>query len=567
MNEFSSADTLVFPGSVPNRTAGRRSAQAGLISDLQGMAASMGEVDPRAAGRLRDLAESLGSERGRQRWTDVDLRQAFNTERLAIAYAVRREGGYAPASIEMADRLRNILVLFPILLTWAALAEASAAYRRFIDRHPDQSAQPFLLLWQRGFGGEASRFAPSFSTVALIDAAIILAIILLTIYAHGRREGQEDVIASTASSVQTDLENILAEATVALASDRSSRPARLTESVERLADRFERSSQELLTQLQVEHDRLESLASRRDKEFADFGMFASGMRAGADEMHRLLVDLRQVSTSLETTLEDLTSEIGASSEQQRSLLTAVGNLERLTSSSIQSDQSATRQLAAAAVSLADASDKALSGAETAAQAGRTASEAVRGISAIANAIAESQSRVESAMSTGTEANSRLAEALRTNTSSAQATARTLNDIGAVFGRFRDEFDRIGQQSAQQGTALNNLLNQQAEIARDISTVTKELGAVGMTTAQRQREVSQDLTHLMQRLDGLANSLSRLSQQVPSTEALQQAFANALRGTATRQELSRGGTVVASDETDEPERAPGSPGFWSRTPRS
>ena len=535
------------------------------------MAASMGEVDPRAASRMRDLAESLGTERGRQRWTDVDLRQAFNTERLALAYAVRREGGYAPSTIELADRLRNILVLFPILLTWAALAEASSAYQRYIAKHPDQAAQPFLLLWQKGFGGEASRFAPTFSTVALIDAAIILAIILLTVYAHGRRESQEDVIASTASTVQTDLENILAEATVALASDRSSRPARLTDSVERLADRFERSSQELLTQLQVEHDRLESLASRRDKEFSDFGMFASGMRAGADEMHRLLVDLRQVSTSLETTLEDLTSEIGAASEQQRSLLTAVSNLERLTSSSIQSDQAATRQLAAAAVSLADASDKALSGAETAAQAGRTASEAVRGISTIASTIAESQSRVEAAMSSGTEANSRLAEALRTNTSTAQATARTLNDIGAVFGRFRDEFDRIGQQSAQQSAALNNLLTQQADIARDISTVAKELGSVGMTTAQRQREVSQDLTHLMQRLDGLANSLSRMSQQVPSTDALQQAFANALRGASTRQALSRDAGYTPAgggDEEDEqPERTPGTPGFWSRQSRS
>ena len=107
----------------------------------------------------------MTTEHGRHRWADVDLRRAFNTDRLSHVYAVRREGGYAPQSIEFADKVRNVLVLMPILLTWAALAEASRAYRAFIDANPDQNDQPFMLLWQRGFGGEASPFSPSFSTV------------------------------------------------------------------------------------------------------------------------------------------------------------------------------------------------------------------------------------------------------------------------------------------------------------------------------------------------------------------------------------------------------------------
>ena len=72
----------------------------------------------------------------------------------------------------------------------------------------------------------------------------------------------------------------------------------LARSVERLAERFEHNSQELIARLRVEHDRLEAIAGRREKEFADFGVFASGMRAGAEETHRLLIELRQVSTSL-----------------------------------------------------------------------------------------------------------------------------------------------------------------------------------------------------------------------------------------------------------------------------
>ena len=316
--------------------------------DLQRMAETLQEVDPRAAERMRSLARAVVTDEGRQRWAEVDLRRAFNTERLAYASALEHEGGYAHSTIAGADRLRNVLVLVPILLTWFALAEASKAYNAFLAQNPDEVRQPFLLLWERGFGGFASPFAPSFSTVALIDAVLIALIIGLTLYSHGRRESREEKIDQTAERFQADLDNVLAEASVALAVDRGSRPALLAQGVERLVGRFEQSSQELLTRLRVEHDRLEQLAARREREFSDFGVFASGMRAGAEETHRLLVELRQVSSGLQTALEDLTAEASSSVEQGRTLLRAVQGLEQLTAANVQSDQTLTRQIGNAA---------------------------------------------------------------------------------------------------------------------------------------------------------------------------------------------------------------------------
>lgn len=535
---------------------------ANISTEIRGIAASLAEVDPRSSARLRDLGNALMTDAGRQRWSDVDLSRAFNTDRLSYVYALRREGGFAPASIEVADKIRNVLVLVPIVLTWAALAEAAISYNRYIAENPEEAATPFLLLWQRGFGNESGFLSTTFSTVAMIDAVIIIVMILLTLYTHGRREKQEDLISDTSAAFQAEFDNVLAEATVILAGDRSNRPAQLTDSVERLADRFERSSQELLTQLQVEHDRLEHLASRREKEFADFGMFATGMRSGAEEMHRLLVDLRQVSSGLETALEDLSSEVSGAGDQQRSLLAAVTNLERMTSSSIQSDQAVTRQLSRAANNLAETADKAMSGAETAAQAGRVASDAVRGIGEVVRQLGESQDRVEKALAGDMEANGRLAEALRSSTSSAQTTTRTLNDIGAGLARIREEFDRLGSQTGQNAAALNAVLAQQADIAKDISQVARELGSVGLNTAQRQREVNQDLQHLIQRLDGLANTLNRLVQQAPNSDNLQQAFTTALRS-----ELGRPAATAVSSSDPGADDDGRSRGAWSRTPRT
>lgn len=524
----------------PPQATHRMSAPAPEVADqIDGIAASLAEVDARSSRRLRELGHALTTESGRQRWSDVDLRRAFNTDRLSFAYALRREGGYASNAIEVADKVRNVLVLVPILLTWAALGEAAESYSRYITENPDEAGQPFLLLWQQGFGGDTSWLSPTFSTVALLDAGIIIVIILLTLYAHGRRERQEDTVADTAAEFQADFDNALAEATVLLATDKSSRPVQLADSVERLADNFQSNSQALLNQLQVEHDRLDYLATRREKEFSDFGVFASGMRAGAEEMHRLLVDLREVSSGLERALEDLASEVSASGDQQRTLLTAVTNLERMTSSSIQSDQAVSRHMSTAANQLSETAEKAITGAENAAQAGRVAVDAVHGISQIAREISDSQARVDQALSSQTDSTSTLAESLRASTAGSQSTARSLTDIGTALVKLRDEFERLGSQSTQQASALNGLLAQQADIARDVSQVVREIGASGMTTAQRQREVNQDLQHLLQRLDGLASSLNRLVQQAPNVENLQQAFATALRT-----ELSR--TPAASD---------------------
>lgn len=485
-----------------------------LTAELSGMAASLGGIDPRASERLSDLAVSIGSDDGRLRWADVDLRRAFNTEYLAHAYAVRREGGYTPKSVDQADKIRNVLVLVPILLTWFALFESSRAYSSYIDKHPEDIRLPFLLLWQRGFGGEGGVISPTFSTVAILDAIIIGTIIALTFYSHGRREDHEDSISSTALQFQAELDNVLAEATVALAPDRAGRPAMLARSVDRMADRFEVNSQEMLTRLKVEHDRLEAISQRREKEFSDFGVFASGMRAGAEETHRLLLDLRQVSTGLQHALEDLTNEVGVAGDQQRSLFMAVSSLERLVATGIQSDHGVTRQLADAARALAEAADKSLAGAEASSQAGRVATEAVRGIAEISATLASSQSRVENALASEVEANTRLADALRSSATGVTASAKILADVQSTLSTLHGEFARIADQSHEQSSTMSRLLTEQSAVSAGLIQVAREIGGSG---GGGRTSGGGDFALLMRRLDSLTSALSHSNGVEPPPE--------------------------------------------------
>lgn len=495
------------PSDAFNAPAPEIARQIGDIADL------LQNVDERSSRRLEDLSNAISSESGRQRWSDVDLRRAFNTDRLAHAFAVKHEGGYAPKRIELADKLRNVLVLVPIMLTWWALGAAISNYGAMMTADPENNT-PFLVAWEQGFGGRATSLEPSLSHVAFADAILIAVIILLTFYAHGRREEQEDIISDTTSLFQADMDNALAEASVLLATDRSSRPVRLADAVERMADSFEESSQALLNQLQVEHDRMEMLASHREKEFSDFGVFATGMRSGAEEMHRVLSALREVSHGLDRSLQDLGSDLAKSAQQQESLLTAVTNLERLTSSAIQNDQAATRQLAQTAARLSETAEKTITGAERASAAGRLAMEAVQNVSTIAQEISASQAKVDEVLSAQNTASTTLTESIRTSDSSSAQTARQLAEIGQGLVRLQQEFASVGQQNSQQLQAVNAMLQKQAESGSDLGALAREIGGIAMTTTQRQREVNDGVAHLLQRLDNLATSLNHLIVQQP-----------------------------------------------------
>jgi uncharacterized protein YukE len=481
-----------------------------LTRELEAMSASVSEVDSKSAERLNDLAASLETDETRLRWADVAMRQAFNTGQIAHAYAVKREGGYVPAIVDRVDRLRNMLILLPILLTWFALFEASRNYARFIEANPDQISKPFLLLWEENFAGTAPFWSPSFSTLALTDAAIIAFIIFLTFYSHGRRETREEAIDKSAMAFQTELDNVLAEATVALAPDRAGRPAMLARSVHRLADRFDNSSQELLTRLKAEHDRLASIANRREREIADFGVFASGMRAGAEETHRVLLEMKQLSTGLQDALEDLASEVGASGENQRALQKSVASLERLTSSGMQSDAALTRKIAEAADALADAADRSLAGAETASQAGRLATDAVHGIVDLTASLSGGQARLEHALAEQTEANAKLADSLRSGMGGVSASSRSLGDISMALAQLREEFNRMAQLAEEQNMTLSRLLSEQNTMASSLSEVARDLGAAGVSTSLRQREMNDELVSLVRRLDALAGTLSHIA---------------------------------------------------------
>ncbi len=522
-------------GSAPDAEAHSLTTEhASLARDIQGLATTLGEIDAKAAGRMRDLAHAVNTPPERIRWNAVDLRQAFNIERLSHQIAERRVGKQETRLIEFADKVRNVLVLLPVLLTWYALAEATRAYDRYLTDNPDQIGQPFLLLWQQGFGGELGAYSPTFATVALLDAAIILVIILLTFYAHGRREDQEDRVAEISSEYYVTFDNTLAEAGVILARDRAAQPSQMAQNVAALTDRFDMNSREIIGLIDEERRRLAEITEQRQSEMADFGLFARGMRSGAEQTHRMLAELRQVSRSLDESVDRLGTDVAATGRHQESLLATLQNLEQLTSSAIQSDQAVTHRLAEAATAIATSADNAVSGADHAAQISDGAHQALRGMGDLAQRLVDTNNQLAEAMKSehaSTDAfSSGIAAASRQNT----AITEHLSGLTSEVSGMRDTFTDLANRTASQTRALTQMLERQSGVTDEITRATRELGSAGMTTSQRNREAREDLSRLAQRLDNLTTSLNRAAQQLPTTENLQKAFASALRTEVDRE---------------------------------
>lgn len=90
------------------------------------------------------------------------------------------------------DITRNIFILFPVLLTWLGLSQATTAYARAIAADPQLNYVPFLALWERGFNGELKPFLGildlHFSAIAWLDAVLLAGIIVLSIAVHILRD-------------------------------------------------------------------------------------------------------------------------------------------------------------------------------------------------------------------------------------------------------------------------------------------------------------------------------------------------------------------------------------------
>jgi hypothetical protein len=141
------------------------------------------------------VADELNSARGRVRW-----RKLFHGNWRG---GLRPLLGF-PKSVRYAHLLRNVAALAPLIFTWIVLGLAAEHYESYLNTHSKAVNQPFLLLWQRGFG---THFW-SFERVTTIDFSLLALVVLLTVWVHWA-EGQADRSADSVYEAVDSLKAVL----------------------------------------------------------------------------------------------------------------------------------------------------------------------------------------------------------------------------------------------------------------------------------------------------------------------------------------------------------------------
>ena len=246
---------------VPSRATERQR----VAEEVAELAAEVLARDGAIAMVLERLAESV-----RQGRHDEAKGYAAAIDPRATAETIHGQRSPIWGFLEVA---RNVLVFAPIAVTWYGLSVASDAYSDFLAERPELVSQPFLALWQQGFGGAPG--VPTFSTVALIDALLIALLILLSMFVHFRSD-----VSDPATRTRSLLRESRVRTLLAAASHGPARPG-----VDAAADA-------LLDQLVAEEQRVYERASERERELADLGSAVSDLRRAAADLARAAEDLR-----------------------------------------------------------------------------------------------------------------------------------------------------------------------------------------------------------------------------------------------------------------------------------
>ena len=143
------------------------------------------------------IVDELNSARGRPRWQKLFQGDWRGGLRPLLGF---------PKSVRFAHLLRNVAALAPLIFTWIMLGMAAEHYDIDLKNNPRMVNEPFLLLWQQGFG---TGF-PSFERVTIIDFALLTLVVLLTFWVHWA-EGQADRSADSVYETMDSLKRFLAD--------------------------------------------------------------------------------------------------------------------------------------------------------------------------------------------------------------------------------------------------------------------------------------------------------------------------------------------------------------------
>ncbi len=287
-----------------------------LSQRLINLADQVDDSDEGAGIRLRNLATAVKQPNASYAagWADSPLFTLINPQHIAEDI---ENFSAADKRLGWLEAIRNASFLVPILLTWFGIWQAVNHYYQYLQANPDQATQPFLLLWQGGFGDTTSL---TLSFVARLDVFLLLIVLGLTLGTYWYANRVQRMRQRNIMRCRIAIEHTLAFASLLLKTQRANQPVAVTMDFKELA-------QQSVEAIVGARDELMAITELRKQETDKLKQVVDGfssahtnLRTVSETMAMSAQSLQEAAGALNGTAVGLTNLLTKSTGQQSQLL-------------------------------------------------------------------------------------------------------------------------------------------------------------------------------------------------------------------------------------------------------
>lgn len=266
-------------------------------TNLEALANTIQGNDPQGANRLRNLRSAVGRGSGNSAdaWAASDVYRLVEPEVIIDRYKNQPK---TDSSIVILELLRNCLIFAPLVVTWLGISQAVTKYNALIASDHNQIYQPFLYLWQNGFGDRLAGWQ-TLGSLALIDFSLLFLVLALTIIVYSLSSTIKLKRERAAAELRSSLADALAGAVLCLRTRNWQQPTDFVARFDDTAKTFKQAIEHLV-------GRMEALAQLQQKDHQTFNDFRQDLATIMGGVSKSVGELKDTDEALRRSIVALT---------------------------------------------------------------------------------------------------------------------------------------------------------------------------------------------------------------------------------------------------------------------
>jgi hypothetical protein len=280
--------------------------------DLITVAQTIKASDEGAAQRLIELSSAVGGGANADAWAVSDIYQMIGPDTIIERYKNQHVADTLQSWLEW---IRNALIFAPLIVTWFGVSQAVDKYSAYIKANPDQTTQPFLLLWQNGFDHRLPAWQ-TLSWLASVDFIILTIVLVLTISVYSISNTVKAKRERQAEELRLQLLHSLSGATLQLQTRNWQQPTNILDRFNDFGKEFTDTITQLLNQIAA-------LEKQQRSDFQTFVTFKNELAADMKAMSAAAIEMKNSTNELKLAMSPLSTSMQTLTTQQKSYLVSV----------------------------------------------------------------------------------------------------------------------------------------------------------------------------------------------------------------------------------------------------